>query len=138
MTTLLHLMALMGLFLSINTFAITLGQHTDDLRFSTSIAHVNAVGLSSHYRKVTGQKGSCVHNGGRKAWMSISKATCNTGEIAIAGGIEMVYNESCNCYPKYGFTVYSHQDDADPRTWSLMYLCAKVKAYAICVAEQNL
>lgn len=138
------------LFLSISTLAISVGTYTDHLRSGTSISRILLVKPGLRLRKVEGLKGDCLtgeqveleslFRNRNPAWFSVSKATCAMGEVAVAGGIEKVFNEPCHDdnHIEHGFTMESHQDEDDPKTWYVLYHRAKIQAYAICVAAKDL
>lgn len=127
------------LLFSINTLAIPLGTHSDDLKVEASIEHLNYLRPGLSFRKVLGDKGDCTNRNTEDEMWSSSRATCNEGEIAIAGGVHEVFNEACSCSDvKYGQTWKSFRFSDLSTTWYVLYRCAKVQAYAICVSEADL
>ena len=142
MAQLLYVISIIALFLGINAFAIPVGTHSTDFTSQTSVSHLLRVKPGVTYRKVLGNKGDCTSlswTSSHREWWSQSQATCRTGEIAIAGGVEKVYSELCDCASiDYGRVFRSYRYSNSKTTWYVLYNCAKVQAYAICVSETNL
>lgn len=143
MTKLFQIIILMGLFLSINTFAIPFGTHSDDLRSEVVVDRLLHLRPGITHRVVTSRKGNCYPHSrfadSESDTVSMAFAICNTGEIAIAGGIAEVFDEACGDQEtQWGHTMSSFRYSDQETTWFVRYYAARVTAYAVCVSKSDL